>query len=85
MSPSAILLDLVDAGLVACLLLASGIVLGVLGEVAEATGLLEALDDLVATLALALGKLCLELLAAVPGKNDFLRIHAVPLLLRCWI
>ena len=56
------LADLGNAGLVLGLLLLGGVVLGVLGEVTKVAGLLEALDDLLVLLALAVLELGDELL-----------------------
>ena len=68
------LANLVDAGLVVGLLLLGGVVLGVLGEVTEAAGLLDALDDLVVLLALAVRELLHQLLAAFGGELDLLGV-----------
>ena len=56
------------------LLLLGGVVLGVLGEVTEAAGLLDALDDLVVLLALAVRELLHQLLAAFGGELDLLGV-----------
>ena len=59
-------------------LLLGGVVLGVLREVAEAAGLLDALDDLVVLLALAVGELVHQALTALGGELDLLGVvHAL--------
>ncbi len=68
--------DLGDAGGIASLVLLGGIVLGVLGQVAECTGLFDVLDDLTALLALEIRELLLELLAALGSQYDLAYVHA---------
>ena len=67
--------NLVDASGVLRLLLAGVVVLGVLGKVAEVARDLDALDDLLGEVALAIRELFLELLATFGGKYNLIRFH----------
>ena len=68
--------DLGDAGGVAGLIFLGGVVLGVLGKVAECAGFLDVLDDLLGLLTLEIGEFFLELLATLGSQYDLACIHA---------
>ena len=68
-------LNLGDTSGVLGLLVLGGIVLGVLRKVAERTGFLDVLDDLLGVIALTLSELLDELLAALSGQYDLACVH----------